>query len=183
MLGSMNTGRHPVPYLMLALFTVASTAPCFGEVRSNPYVGIVDRNPFGLKPPPPPVVETNTEPAAPPPNIKLTGISNLFARRALLEVTEQQAPMRPAQPAPASGTVNRPILSEGEAAFGVEVIAIDLDRNIVKIRNGGTESELTFEVPKPSGSGAPANAPAVIGGTAAYVPPAPAMGQPTIVSS
>src|SRR5687767_9214127 len=124
-----------------------------GEPKANPYGPIVDRNPFGLKPPPPPVVETNQEPATPPPNVKLTGISNLFARRALLEVTEQHAPARPGQPPPAGGNVNRPILAEGEAAFGVEVLAINLEKSTVKIRNGGTESELTFEVPKPSGGG------------------------------
>src|SRR5688572_20883960 len=123
------------------------------EAKPNPYGPIVDRNPFGLKPPPPPPVETNQEPATPPPNVKLTGISNLFAKRALLEITEQQAPARPGQPPPPGGTVNRPILAEGEAMHGVEVVAIDLEKNTVKIRNAGTESELTFEVPKPSGGG------------------------------
>src|SRR5687768_12002553 len=154
----------------------------YGEPKSNPYGPIVDRNPFGLKPPPPPVVETNQEPVAPPPNVKLTGISNLFAKRALLEVTEQQASARPGQPPAAGGNVNRPILGEGEAAFGVEVLAIDFERSLVKIRNGGTESDLTFEVPKPSG-GAPAGVPTPPApGRTASVAPA-AMPQPTIVSS
>jgi hypothetical protein len=40
--------------------------------------------------------------------------------------------------------------------YGVEVVAIDLEKSIVRIRNGGTESDLTFEVPKPSAGGAPA---------------------------
>lgn len=123
------------------------------EAKPNPYGPIIDRNPFGLKPPPAPVVETNQEPAAPPPNVKLTGISNLFAKRALLEITEQQGPSRPGQPPPPGGTVNRPILAEGEAMHGVEVVAIDLEKNRVRIRNAGTESELTFEVPKLSGGG------------------------------
>src|SRR5687767_9089237 len=165
MLLSMRT-RSCQRAIVLGIFVVASVHSIVAEVRSNPYGGIVERNPFGLKPPPPPVVETNQEPATPPPNVKLTGISNLFAKRALLEVTEQQAPARPGQPPQASGTVNRPILAEGEAAFGVEVVAIDFDKNIVRIRNAGAESELTFEVPKPSGSGAPANAPAPLGRTA-----------------
>ena len=121
------------------------------EPRSNPYGPIIDRNPFGLKPPPAPVVETNQEPATPPPNVKLTGISNLFAKRALLEITEQQAPSRPGQPPAPGGTVNRPILAEGEAMHGVEVVAIDLEKSRVRILVGGTESELTFELPKPSG--------------------------------
>jgi len=125
------------------------------EPKSNPYGPIIDRNPFGLKPPPPPPVETNQEPAAPPPNVKLTGISNLFEKRALLEITEQQAPVRPGQPPVPGGTVNRPILGEGEALHGVEVVAIDLEKSKVRILVGGTESELTFEVPKPTGGPAP----------------------------
>src|SRR5687767_14230038 len=142
------------------------------DTNPNPYGPIVERNPFGLKPPPPPPVETNQEPATPPPNVKLTGISNLFRKAALLEVTEQHAPVRPGQPPPAGGTVNRPILAEGEAAFGVEVVSIDSDKNTVKIRNAGTVSDLTFEVPKPSGTG-----PAVAGVPGA--PPVPGRyGQP-----
>lgn len=138
-----------------ALVLGATFQLAMADTRPNPYGPIVDRNPFGLKPPPPPVVETNQEPAVPPPNVKLTGISNLFRKAALLEVTEQQAPSRPGQPPPPGGTVNRPILAEGEAAFGVEVVAIDLDKNTVRIRNAGKESDLTFETPKPSGTGAP----------------------------
>src|SRR5688572_13799275 len=129
------------------------------EPKSNPYGPIIDRNPFGLKPPPPPPVETNQEAATPPPNVKLTGISNLFAKRALLEITEQQAPARPGQPPPPGGTVNRPILAEGEAMHGVEVVAIDLEKSRVRILVGGTESELTFEVPKPSGGPVPGGPP------------------------
>ena len=162
------------------------------DTKPNPYGPIVDRNPFGLKPPPPPPVETNQQPATPPPNVKLTGISNLFRKAALLEVTEQQAPARPGQPPPQGGTVNRPILAEGEGAFGVEVVAIDLDKNTVRIRNGGTESDLTFEVPKPSGTAVP-GAPGAPGGppmpgrlyqpTASVNPNVPAAAaQPTIVS-
>ena len=182
MLGSMISTRFST-CIAAALMCGLGAITCFAEVRANPYTGIVDRNPFGLKPPPPPVVETNQEPATPPPNVKLTGISNLFAKRALLEITEQQAPARPGQAPPPGGTVNRPILSEGEEMFGVEVVAIDLERSIVRIRNGGTESDLTFEVPKPSSGGGPAAVPAPVGRTANVAPTTPGMGQPTIVSS
>lgn len=156
------------------------------EPKSNPYGPIIDRNPFGLKPPPPPPVETNQEPATPPPNVKLTGISNLFAKRALLEITEQLAPARPGQPPPPGGTVNRPILAEGEAMHGVEVVAIDLEKSRVRILVGGTESELTFEVPKPSGGPAP-GAPPVPGRPgqpmASMNPNVPAAAaQPTIIT-
>lgn len=180
MLRSMISTRFLT--FIAAVMLCPGAITCFAEVRANPYTGIVDRNPFGLKPPPPPVVETNQEPAIPPPNVKLTGISNLFSKRALLEITEQQAPGRPGQAPPPGGTVNRPILAEGEAMFGVEVVTIDLEKSIVRIRNGGMESDLTFEVPKPSGGG-PAAAPAPVGRTASVAPATPGMGQPTIVSS
>ena len=68
--------------------------------------------------------------------------------------------------------------------FGIEVVAIDLEKSIVRIRNGGTESDLTVEVPKQSGGGGPAAPSAPVGRTASVAPPAtPGMGQPTIVSS
>lgn len=172
--------------MISALALTAALQWVGAETKPNPYGQIVDRNPFGLKPPPPPVVETNQEPAAPPPNVKLTGISNLFAKRALLEITEQQAPARPGQPPPAGGTVNRPILAEGEAMHGVEVVAIDLEKNRVRIRNAGTESELTFEAPKPGGA-APAAVPPVPGRygqpVASVNPNVPAAAaQPTVIT-
>ncbi|HZO85776.1 MAG TPA: hypothetical protein VFC26_11215 [Verrucomicrobiae bacterium] len=142
--------RTCISAVISALVLSAAIQWAGAEPKANPYGPIIDRNPFGLKPPPPPVVETNQEPATPPPNVKLTGISNLFAKRALLEITEQQAPARPGQPPAPVGTVNRPILAEGEAMHGVEVVAIDLEKSRVRILVGGTESELTFEVPKPS---------------------------------
>jgi hypothetical protein len=168
----------------LALSTAIQWAGA--EAKSNPYGPIIDRNPFGLKPPPIAVVETNQEPATPPPNVKLTGISNFSAKRALLEITEQQAPARPGQPPPPGGTVNRPILAEGEALYGVEVVAIDLEKNKVRILVGGTESELTFEVPKPPGGPAP-GAPPVPGRPgqpmASVNPNVPAAAaQPTVIT-
>jgi hypothetical protein len=164
-----------------ALALGAATQGLPADTRQNPYEPIVQRNPFGLKDPPPPVVEGPKEEQKPPPNVKLTGISNLFQKRAFLEVTEQGVVAKPGQPAPA-GLVNRPILAESEAAFGVEVLSIDVEKNVVKIRNNGAESELTFEAPKPSGG------PVTPGtGTPAYVPPAggvsAAGGQPTLIGS
>jgi hypothetical protein len=126
------------------------------DTRQNPYGPIIERNAFGLKPPPPPPADGPKEEQKPPPNVKLTGISNLFQKRAFLEITEQATPGAKPQPGqPAGPTVHRPILNESEAAYGVEVLSIDIERNLVKIRNNGAESELTFEAPKPSGTGAP----------------------------
>jgi hypothetical protein len=82
--------------------------------------------------------------------------------------------------------VNRPILAEGEALYGVEVVAIDLEKNKVRILVGGTESELTFEVPKPPGGPAP-GAPPVPGRPgqpmASVNPNVPAAAaQPTVIT-
>jgi hypothetical protein len=161
------------------------------DTRQNPYGPIVERNAFGLKPPPPPPQDGPKDEQKPPPNVKLTGISNLFQKRAFLEITEQAAAapttrQGQGQPSgqPPGGTVHRPILVENEAAFGVEVLAIDVERNLVKIRNNGAESELTFEAPKPSGGPGPAGAPQ----QAMQIPPgvgnaAAAQGQqPTVIT-
>jgi len=180
--------RTCISAVISALALSAAIQWAGAEPKSNPYGPIIDRNPFGLKPPPVPVAETNQEPATPPPNVKLTGISNLFAKRmALLEITEQQAPVRPGQPPAPGGTVNRPILAEGESMHGVEVVAIDLEKNKVRILVGGTESELTFEQPKPSGGGPAPGGPPVPGRPgqpmASVNPNVPAAAaQPTVIT-
>lgn len=132
-----------------ALAWVAFPAVSWGE-RSNPYQSIVERNPFALKPPPPPVPPPDPNPvsAVPPPKITLTGIISTFSEpKALLEIVSQE----PGK----GGAVKRPIpLREGESLDGIDVLSIDVANSVVKIRNGGAESSLTFEVQKP-GAGAP----------------------------
>ena len=144
------------------------------ESRANPYQAIVERNPFGLKPPPPPPDPTPPAPAVPPGKVILTGISSIFGVRALLEITEQE----PGK----STTTRKPILKEGERDGSVEVISVDVEKSVVKIRNAGQEATIAFEAPKPSGGGAPASVvpagfpPAAAttpgpGASAIYVPP------------
>jgi hypothetical protein len=144
--------RARIPAVLGALAFSAALQGVWADTRQNPYGPIVERNAFGLKPPPPPPTDTPKEEQKPPPNVKLTGISNLFQKRAFLEITEQATPGAKPQPGqPPGPTVHRPILIENEIAYGVEIVSIDVDRNLVKIRNNGAESELTFEAPKPSG--------------------------------
>jgi hypothetical protein len=160
---------------VLALTATIQWAAAAADPRANPYGQIVDRNVFGLKPPPPPQVEAPKEEVKPPPNVKLTGISNLAQKRAFIEVTEQQAPKAGQPP----NTINRPILGEGEAAFGVEVLAIDVEKSIVRIRNAGVESELTFEPIKSQGSATAGTGNPQPGVNQANYPGAPgAMAQP-----
>src|SRR3954452_12750072 len=112
----------------------------WSDVKPNPYLSIVDRNPFGLKDPPPPPDPTPVAPVVPPAKVILTGITSLFgpaSKRALIEITDQE----PGKPA----NVRKPILREGERDGSIEVVSIDLEKNMVHIRNSGQELDLKFE--------------------------------------
>jgi len=75
--------------------------------------------------------------------VVLTGITSLSATpHALLEITEQE----PGKPA----TTHRPSLREGERDGGIEVLSIDVEKALVKIRNGGVETNVSLEIPKPA---------------------------------
>jgi hypothetical protein len=120
----------------------------FAEVKPNPYDGIVERNPFGLKPPPPPPdPSTNAPPApvTPPAQVEVTGfLSVLSSKKVLLEVI----------PAPGKPML-KPVLSEGERIESVEVLAINVEKNEVTIKNGNAVTNLTFKVAKSTGPTAP----------------------------
>ena len=169
-----NLGRTTFP--IVAAFAAVGLAT-LAHARTNPYDIIVERNPFNLKPVPPPVTETNQITATPPVKVVLTGITSMFgpdSKRAFLEMTEQQPAGKPA------GTPIRAMLREGDREGEIEVVSINIEQNIVKIRNNGAESELTFEVPKPAATPAGHTAPNT---AAAATPAAPASSQPIIISA
>jgi hypothetical protein len=148
----------------------------WSEAKPNPYTSIVDRNPFGLKPPPPPPDPTPVAPVVPPAKVVLTGITSLFgptSKRALLEITEQE----PGKPA----NVRKPILREGERDGAVEVLAIDLEKNLVRIKNSGQDLDLKFEDPTKMASAAPKPA-APPGFQPPAIPPPQAAVAPTVVT-
>jgi hypothetical protein len=127
--------------LLAALTGVASLA-VRADVRDNPYLEtITNRNIFALRPPPPP--DTNQPPPPPPAplaKVVLTGITSMFgpsSKRALLEITETEQGKQ--------ATVKKPILREGEREGPVEVLSIDVEKSLVRIRNGTVETNLTFE--------------------------------------
>jgi len=137
---------------------LAGAAPMvLAEAKPNPYQAIVERNPFGLKPPPPPVDNTPPPPVIPLAKVILTGFSSVAGpTRALLEITEQE-------PGKTAST-RRPILREGERDGTIEVISIDVEKNLVKIRNSGNETNLSFETPKLAASAPGAPPPPALGG-------------------
>ena len=146
---------------VLALVSAAFRAQA--DTTQNPYQPIIERNAFGLKPPPPPGSDAPPPPPPPPlAKVTLTGITSMFgpsSKRALLEIVEQE-PGKAAVP-------RKPILREGERDGSVEVLAIDLEKNQVKIRNGTVETNITFEVQKT------ASAPAAPGALPVHPPPPP----------
>jgi hypothetical protein len=150
----------------LALRGLAIAADDAAE-DANPYKHITERNVFAIKPPPPPPDPNDAPPppAAPLAKVVLTGILNVLGPpRALLEVVEQQQPgKQPATP----NTTSRPILREGEREGSIEVLSIDVEKNLVRIKNGNVETNLTFEVQK--------QAPTTM---VAAAPPVPVLQQP-----
>jgi len=114
-------------------------------VAVNPFEVIADRNVFRLLPF---AVPTHIVQEAPPkvlPKIVVTGITDVCGRRQVLtEITEVGKPSV------------RPILAEGDAFAGVEVVRIDVDNNCVRVRILGEESDLklqaerTFVAPPPA---------------------------------
>ncbi len=131
-----------------AVAFVGMSVKAFADARQNPYDAIVERNPFGLKPPPPPPdPSTNAPPApvTPPAQVKVTGFLSVFSNnKVLLEVI----------PAPGKPML-KPVLSAGERIESVEVVAINVEKNEVTIKNGTVVTNLTFEVAKSTGPTAP----------------------------
>lgn len=119
--------------------------------ESNPYLSIVERNPFNLNDVP--VASTNQpvveQPKPPAPKVKLTGLTDLFhKKKALLEVSD-----------PTGGKKTTPlIMIEGESKEGVELVSINMEKNEVVMKIDGEKATLTFETHEstpPPGPGAP----------------------------
>src|SRR5207247_607885 len=125
---------------LLALATVAFiSSPCLADTQPNPYLSVVDRNPFGLKPPPPPAPETPPQPVVPLAKVVLTGITSVFGpTRAFVEITEQEPGKTP--------NIKKPIMLEGDREGSIELISIDVANNSIRIKNGSIETNVVFEV-------------------------------------
>jgi len=126
---------------------------CSALSDDNPYKGIVDRNAFDLAPPPPPPDATTN---APPSDIKLTGIVDIFDKKQAVLLVKA-GPGKPD---------DSYILGEGERQEDVEVLAIDETAGSVKVNNAGVISTLTFDkdgVDADSGPGPAPHGPPAVG--------------------
>jgi hypothetical protein len=169
--------------LLFGLAFLAASALCSqAEISDNPYSTILARNPFGLKdPPPPPPPPADNTPAAPPAKVTVTGFVSMFGQpQVLLEIFDEPGK---------AGTPKKPILREGERMGAVEVLAIDVTKNIVKIRNGNSETNLTFEVAKTTAGPVPGTPPPPAPLPTPGMPQAglpgqpPGVGAPTVVGA
>ncbi len=128
------------------------------DAAENPYLGIIDRNVFGLKPapppplPPPPVV-------APPQKITLTGIVKAFGKKQVFFRTP--AAPKPGEPPKETSFM----LSEGERAGEIEILEINEIAGTVRLKNHGVEQPLSLEKdgmkPQAGSGGGPAALPGV----------------------
>jgi hypothetical protein len=150
------------------ILLAGTCASLWADAKVNPYEDIAKRNPFALKDPPPPPDPSENVPKPPPAplaTVDLTGILNILGPpQALLEIV----------PGPGKPML-KPVLREGERVESVEVVSINIQKNEVTIKNGGTITNLTFKVAKSIPAAAP---PPPIGGRPGMVPK-PAVPQPT----
>lgn len=179
--GIVSEMKRGAKLLFGIAFLVAAAPYSRGEISDNPYSTILARNPFGLKdPPPPPPPPTDNVPAAPPAKVTVTGFVSMFGQpQVLLEIFDEPGK---------AGTPKKPILREGERMGPIEVLSIDVAKNIVKIRNGNSETNLTFEVAKTTASPVPGAPPPPAplptpGMPQAGVPGQPGVGAPTVVGA
>lgn len=112
----------------------------WSAISSNAYQQILDRNVFGLKPRPDLEV-SQVQSNRPASKIFLTGLTSILGdARALIKI-----PPRPGNAGDPPAKEQCYILKKGERADDIEIIDIDVKAMRVKISDGGTIEELSFE--------------------------------------
>lgn len=141
------------------------------DPAENPYLVVVERNMFDLKPMPRPEETVPAPPPPPPTKITLQGITVLFGRKeVLLKIPESPAPGQPPQE-------RSLILGEGERHGPIEVVRIDPVAREVEFRDSGNPVtlKLTDFIVKTPVAPTPTPAPGVVKpaapGTSRPVPP------------
>lgn len=168
---ALSTFLAVVPFSTILLANLLTSPVCRGDIAENPYLGIPERNAFGIKPPPPPPPEPKAiEVPKPPANVTLTGFSEFDDGKIVYLMFNL----------PGAKTPEYSSLHEGDAQNGVEILQIDLASETVRIRQNGTESTLDYKsngnkaAPGPGG-------PAVPGQPPAFVAPRAPSGGPVVI--
>jgi hypothetical protein len=138
-IGTMKHGEKMLICTVAGLALCTAANAVTSESSGSPYLGIVERNVFGLKPPPPPPDPEASKP--PPPRIFLQGITTFGGvKRALFK-----AQMPPKAGEPPKGEQSF-ILAEGQRDGDMEVVAIDANPpGSVKVSAFSTIITLDFE--------------------------------------
>jgi hypothetical protein len=127
-------------WLLVALGLGLGASALVADTAGNPYLGILNRNLFRLRPPPP--IGTDLPPR-PLPKVKVVGITTFpDASRALLKVYLPAIPPEPAKEFSC-------ILTIGQRQEPIEVLEIDAAAGSVKVRNSGAVMVLTLDKDSP----------------------------------
>jgi hypothetical protein len=122
---------------LIAATLAIVTAAVRAEVKDNPYQTIIQRNAFALRePPPPPPPATNNAADTPPPvDVKITGITDLLGPvKVFLQLQNSQ-----------TKKFDYLSMEVGERQGDIEVLSIDKENGVVRIRHGDAETSLDFE--------------------------------------
>jgi len=162
----MHTVFRPLTGPLLAIAVLASLSSVNGAISSeNPYVGLTNRNAFGIRPPaPPPAPEVVVAPPSAPPNIFLTGVSHHGGQKKAYFAIN-----RPGSKQPEYETI-----AEGDELQDLKVLEIDARGGKVRALVAGREVSLNF-----TENGLKSAAAGVVPGG---VPGRPATGIPTPVA-
>lgn len=167
---NLNWVRSPSSFVLFSIWLLSFFAAPLGrgEVAANPYLGIPERNAFGIKPPPPPPPEPKAiEIPKSPTNVVLTGFSEFDDGKVVYLMFTAIGAKSPEYIS----------LHEGDAHNGVEVLQIDLASESVRIRQNGTESVLDY---KSNGNKAPGG-PGVPGTPAIFAQPNAPVSGPVVI--
>lgn len=173
----MNRALSLAGTMAIGLWVVCSARSVPADTGDNPYLAIVERNVFGLKPLPKPEELAPAPPPAPPSKVTLQGIMVLGGKRqVLLKLTPPPTPGQQPKEQPL-------IMSEGERQGALEVVRIDPEAREVEFRDSGTPVTLKLvdfiaknTGPVPAAPGAPGAPPGVRPGAI----PAPTPAVPTL---
>src|ERR1022692_87152 len=136
------------------------------DSTGGPYHGIVARNVFDVHPPAPHDPALDKPPTPPPPNIKISGITDILHRKQV--IFKVMLPPKP--PAPAKEESY--ILTEGQREGEIEVLEIDVKAGTVKMSDYGIITNLSIEL---NGEKLVSGPPAGVPGAQPQLPPPPGM--------
>ncbi|MEK7707912.1 MAG: hypothetical protein AAB380_07950, partial [Verrucomicrobiota bacterium] len=134
----MKRDRMMVFFLATGLVLGTSVRGVTTDGPGNPYQGVVVRNVFALKPAPDPAAVKPPEPE--PPKIIPQGIMSVFGRQQVLFKTMMPG-SKPGEPPRETAMV----LSVGERAGEIEVVAIDENAGTITFNNHGKPQTLSLE--------------------------------------